>query len=235
MAHSGAWRGVSEYLNDVLTIHALDMPGHGRSAPYDGVSCTGTLVSEAVLERIQAPVDVIAHSFGAVVALQLAVSHPKIVRSLTLYEPVFFALARGIDLGGFDAHEAMVSRIARAVRSGDHTAAARDFMKQWNDGTPWAAIPKQVRDGFARRIPFVLGSQNYVSLDTPGTLPRLGEITVPCAIMDGVESPPEITSICDGLAERIEGAVRVRVPGAGHMGAISHPATVAQEVTRLIP
>ena len=39
------------------------------------------------------PIDVIGHSFGATVALRLAVEQPEKVRSLTLIEPVFFAVA----------------------------------------------------------------------------------------------------------------------------------------------
>ncbi|SFL48885.1 alpha/beta fold hydrolase [Shimia aestuarii] len=233
MAHSGAWRGLSECLGDGFTVLAPDMIGHGRSSDYDGESCTGSLVYEAILDRIDAPVDVVAHSFGAVVALRFAVAHPELVRSLVLYEPVFFALAMELDVAEFAGHDAQIEEIRARIARGDNEGAARLFMADWGDGTPWAALPEQVRGGFAKRIPFVIGSQNYVAFDTPGTMPRLGEITAPTVVMDGAQSPKVIGVVCDTLGRRIPGARRVTVEGAGHMGAISRPDALAAELLRL--
>ncbi|MGX9351370.1 alpha/beta fold hydrolase [Shimia sp. W99] len=233
MAHSGAWRGLAANLGDQFTVLAPDMIGHGRSSDYDGESCTGSLVYDAVLDRIDAPVDVVAHSFGAVVALRFAVAHPELVRSLVLYEPVFFALAMELDVGGFAGHDAQIETIRARIAAGDNDAAAQVFMEEWGDGTPWAALPPQVRAGFAKRIPFVIGSQNYVAFDTPGTMARLCEITAPTVIMDGAKSPEVIGTVCDALGRRIPGAWRVTVDGAGHMGAISRPDALAAELLRL--
>ncbi|MEP2533670.1 alpha/beta hydrolase [Shimia sp.] len=232
MAHSGAWRGLSEALNDQLTLHAPDMPGHGRSADYDGISCTGSLLTEAILAHLDEPVDVIAHSFGGVVALHLAIAHPELVRSLTLYEPVFMALAMIVDADGFGAHDAMIEDIRANVVAGQNENAARMFVSDWGDGTDWAQLPDRAREGFARRIPFVIGSQNYVAFDTPGTLARLGEIGVPTLVMNGGQSPDVIAKLCRGLVEQIPDARHVTLPDAGHMGAITHAGELASHVLR---
>lgn len=53
-----------------------------------------------------APVDVIGHSFGATVALRLALERPELVRSLVLVEPVLFAAAKAAEDPRFAAFAA---------------------------------------------------------------------------------------------------------------------------------
>ena len=95
LAHSGAWRGLSKALGDMLTLTAFDLPGHGRSGdwgPEDGeVQTLTTRIAETFVTA--PPMDIIGHSFGATAALRLAMERPDLVRSLVLYEPVFFAAA----------------------------------------------------------------------------------------------------------------------------------------------
>src|SRR6056297_3337330 len=68
LAHSGAWKGVMERLAPRLSMVAFDLPGHGRSADWDGsVPLQDLVVAIARDFRDEAPdpVDLIGHSFGA--------------------------------------------------------------------------------------------------------------------------------------------------------------------------
>lgn len=92
-AHGGAWRGVARCLADCLTILAPDMPAHGKSGDWDFTGNLHNITYAALLPLVQnEPVDLIGHSFGATIALRMAVEVPDQIRSLTLIEPVYFAV-----------------------------------------------------------------------------------------------------------------------------------------------
>jgi proline iminopeptidase len=71
----------------------IDLRGHGRSSPPpdgDGYTIAGAADDLAALAaaRSDPPLDIIAHDFGAAVALALAARHPATVRRLVLVSPL---------------------------------------------------------------------------------------------------------------------------------------------------
>ena len=96
------WRLARELAAD-FQMTAFDLPGHGRSADWDGMSDYQFLSTQIAGNFITNPIDVIGHSFGATVALRLAVEQPEKVRYLTLIELVFCAVA------GQDVHASLVA------------------------------------------------------------------------------------------------------------------------------
>lgn len=96
---SYAFRGMMFDLAKTRRVLALDLPGCGESdrplpdAARDyAVPWLADRVAE-VLTRLEVPqVDVVAHSFGGTVALQLAAEHPARVRKQVLADPVAFPM-----------------------------------------------------------------------------------------------------------------------------------------------
>jgi pimeloyl-ACP methyl ester carboxylesterase len=121
---------------------AFDLPGHGRSADWDGISDYQSLSTQIAGNFITDPIDVIGHSFGATVALRLAVEQPEKVRSLILIEPVVFAVA------GQDVPARLVvaqpyrNALQAALDKGDYLAATRALVEVWGDGTQWEAFAR---------------------------------------------------------------------------------------------
>ena len=108
LAHAGAWSGLVDHLSGV-TVTAPDQPGHGRAANWDGVSDLHGLTTRLSIEQAiriggNDPIDIIGHSFGATIALRMALERPDLVRSLVLIEPwavcpgFFHGRARAIHL-----------------------------------------------------------------------------------------------------------------------------------------
>lgn len=233
LAHAGAWSGVAAALPGVC-LTAPDLPGHGRSGDWDPATdlhATATRVAGALAERIGAPLDLIGHSFGATVALRLALERPELVRSLTLVEPVLFVIARGTP-----AFEAFIGDYADVEQrlAGEPEAAAALFHRAWGAGT-LEHLPEAQRRYMVERMPLV-GAQNHVLLDdVPGlTAPgRLEGFDRPVLLVEGADSPPVVAAIHDALAARLPKARRLVVPGAGHMVPISHPRIVAAAIAGL--
>ena len=236
LAHAGAWAGLAAALNGV-TITATDAPGHGRAPdwqPGGDMHAVATAQSVAMAESLgqASPIDLIGHSFGGTVALRIAVERPDLVRSLTLVEPVIFAAARAVDAAVFadfrDAHLGF----ATLVEAGDHTAAAALFHSHWGSGEPFAALPERTRAYMVARIPLIV-AQNPTLLDDAARMLRPGgleAIRVPVLLIEGADSPAIIDAVHRALALRLPQAMRLVVPNAGHMVAISHAAEIAQAV-----
>lgn len=233
---SASWGGLARYLSGALTITAFDMPGHGRSGPWDGRGEIQGVTAEIAAAFPEAPVDVLGHSFGATVALRLAVARPGLVRSLVLIEPPFFAVA-------FADHPEMRATLAaetagftRAMAAGDHLAAAEAFVAIWGDETPWAEVPTAQREILSAQMPLIAAGHGALYQDVGGLLKpgALDVLDMPVSLIEGSRSPGIIGAIHEGLAARLPQAERAVIIGAGHMAPITHPAQVSDEVLRFL-
>ena len=74
-------------LSSNRTVIAVDLPGHGRSTKEVGdgsFASMADVLHDTMRELDVAEADWVGHSMGGAIALQLARSHPQLVRSLTL-------------------------------------------------------------------------------------------------------------------------------------------------------
>ncbi len=229
LASSGAWAGVAAALADCVTLEAFDLPGHGQSADWDTARDFGDQATDMAVGLIgDGPVDLIGHSFGAVIALRVAVERPDLVRSLVLYEPVFFAAAGDVGRNAGD----LMGGFGSALAAGDRDAAARLFTDLWGNGTPWNQIPAAQRAALASRIHLIPAGTPTLFDDRPGLLRagRLERVTVPTLLLRGAQAHPITAAINDALARRLPQARCEEVEGAGHMGPVTHPDAVGRAI-----
>ncbi|WP_299738215.1 alpha/beta hydrolase [uncultured Roseobacter sp.] len=236
LAHSGAWRGVGRALEDQVTLTAIDLPGHGKSDDWDGTVDLHELCMMAARAHLPTRRDVIGHSFGATVALRLAVEHPEQVRSLTLIEPVFFAAAIRDTPERMQAHEVEAEPYFTALSAGDTAKAARLFNRFWGDGTKWDEMPETTRRYLADRMYVVPGQSPVIIDDAAGlmTRGRLERAAMPCLLIEGDQTADIIDAVNASLARRLPNVRRATIAGAGHMSPITHPGAVAQEIAALL-
>ncbi|MEY8829903.1 alpha/beta fold hydrolase [Sedimentitalea sp. XS_ASV28] len=226
IAHSGAWRGVATEMEDEITMLAPDMFSHGRSPDWDETGDFSDLMNNAILRLIDRPMDVVGHSFGAVLALRLAAEHPQLVRTLTLIEPVFFAVAMQDTPNDLAREQEAMRPVNDALEAGDRELAARLFNRAWGDGlTRWPDLREETRAAMARGIHVLPASNSVLYEDRPGLLrpERLQALTMPVLLMRGGKSAEIMTTVIDGLARRIPQSETGVVEGAGHMLPITHP------------
>ena len=236
LAHAGAWAGLAGAL-DGVTITATDAPGHGRAEdwqPEADMHALATLQSIAMAESLGhgGAIDLIGHSFGATVALRIAVERPDLVRSLTLVEPVIFAAGKAVDAAVFEGFRTDHLGFAALVEAGDHAAAAALFHSHWGSGEALADLPERTRAYMVERIHLVV-EQNPTLLDDAAAILRAGgleAIDAPVLLIEGATSPAIIDAVHRALALRLPQATRLVVPGAAHMVAITHAATIAPSV-----
>ncbi|MGA0778065.1 MAG: alpha/beta fold hydrolase [Gemmobacter sp.] len=229
LASAGAWAGLARELGPDATLRAFDLPGHGRNgdAAPEGHAMRAIDLCRAELAAMAGPCDLVGHSFGALVALWLALERPHAIRTLCLIEPVLFAAARGTPEHA--DHLRAHAPFASALAEGRREDAARDFLAVWGSGAPWEGLAPAQRAGLARRIDLIPAGA-LLTEDRTGTLLRPGgleSLDLPVLLVDGAASPPVIGAILRALGARLPDARRATIPGAGHMLPLSHPGDLA--------
>lgn len=231
---SGAWRGLAAALPE-CTMRAPDMLSHGKSPDWDRQGDFAVQMDALLDPLLDEPMDVIGHSLGGVLALRLAVRHPEKVRSLTLVEPVFFAVANedDPDLAQLEAQE--MAPVFAALEAGDDPLAARVFNRMWGGaGARWDDMPDQTRNALIRGIHVVHAGRSAVQ-DALGFLQgdQFSTLTMPVMLLRGGDSQPIVQVVNDGLVRRLPNATSAVVDGAGHMLPITHPAETADHIRAL--
>lgn len=234
LASSDAWRGMAAHLKDVLTMTALDFQSHGKSADWDRAGDYHAVCTADAAALLTRPMHLVGHSFGATVALRLALEHPDLVRSLTLIEPVFFAVAKGSDAYG--EHMAAFQPFEDAMQRQDHVAAARIFTQEWGTGADWDTLPAAMRRYMTDCIDLIPTTVPSLYEDNAGmaTSGRLEAVVCPVLLAEGAQSPSIVAAINDALAARLPNVQRLKVEGAAHMLPITHSAQVATAISSFL-
>jgi pimeloyl-ACP methyl ester carboxylesterase len=180
-------------------------------------------------------VHLLGHSYGGAVGLQLALRWPDRVASLTLYEPIRFALLN--DLEGASSNEAAqaaearyqihtaANRFALAAMSGGHEEAAEHFVDFWGGTGTWAAMDQRRRQLQVAAVPKVHAEYQAVMADpVPGS--AYETLRMPVRLIGGTASPLAVRMVMRRLAARLPQAATVSIVGLGHMGPVVAAARV---------
>ena len=197
-------------------VTLIDLPGHGQSDVWDGKTDYSALCVKAAAACCDGPTHLIGHSFGATVALRLAVERPDLVNRLTLIEPVYFAAAKGTPAQA--AHQKVFRPFISAMLMGDEDRAAKVFCDLWNP-VPWDKTPAEQRAYITNRIHLVVASGAGIEEDADGIVSkeRLARLALPVTLIRGDRTQPVIAAIHSVLADRIADVTDHVVAGAGHM------------------
>ena len=227
------WSAYAASLASRFRVVAPDLLGYGGEARWP----TGTPASlddEAKALHPLLPAGgahVLGHSYGGSIALQLALRWPERVKSLTLYEPVRFALLFGQPTTEA-VGEAIVGvgrRIGLEVLSGAHHVAAEHFVDYWSGDGSWAALEARRRDALAQRMPKVQAEFEALFADrVPITAYRA--LRMPVRLLGGTRSPLPARQVLDRLEANLPYVTRATLPGLGHMGPLEAPAQVLPEL-----
>lgn len=227
------WRHLAQALGDGYSLHAPDLIGTEVTGnwPGDGPFTLGADAAPVceLIDRTDAPVHLVGHSFGGGVALRVAAMRPHRLASLTLYEPTPFHVLRSAgDAGRVALGEIrrVAGQMERAVLLGDYAASALQFIDYWSQAGSFAALKPAVRRalvGYAAKA--CLDFRALLGERLP--LAAYRRITTRILILQGAETKQPPAVIARKLARVMPGAQHQVLPGMGHMGPVTHAAAVA--------
>jgi 3-oxoadipate enol-lactonase len=220
------WDRIAPALATTYDVIRLDLRGFGESdVPWAaGGSQFGDVVGalgEMGVERVH----VIAVSFGAGVAAEVALVAPHLVASLLLVSPGGSLIAeRTPELAEFIAEE------DAALERGDLDAAADANVRWWVDGprrTP-DTVASDVRDAVAamQRRAFEI-TADWEDDDeeelVPGPLDRLGEIVPPVLLLTGDLDIDAVLAAAEQMEAGVPRVRRVRWPDVANVPPMERP------------
>ena len=223
------WRPLLNAMDRPVSALNIELPGHGLAEDYDTSRDFSDHAVELALDEMPSdPVPLIGHSFGATVALRIAIERPYRVSSIVLIEPIFFAAVKG--RWAYDKALRDLSAFEKRVTAGEHATAAKEFHAIWGDGTPWDQLSSEQRAYMVSRIALIPAANSLVMEDRPRLLSpgRLEGLDMPVTFVDGGASHPVIAETISTIGDRIPDAEWVSVPEAGHMLPMTHPELVVQ-------
>ncbi len=168
---------------------------------------------------------IVGHSYGALVALQLALDAPERVRSVALLEPA----ARGISRS--EQVVAALAPVAAAYRSGDKAGAVDGFLRHVCGDDYRAVLDRVVPDAFREALDeadlFFEAEMPAVQRWSfgPGDAAR---VTQPVLNVLGAQSVPRFVEGNELIQSWFPRAQRLSVPDAGHLLMVQNPGGLAQ-------
>jgi pimeloyl-ACP methyl ester carboxylesterase len=211
LLHSGGftsrqWRKLAEALAPTHRVVAPDLTGYGARPRWPvGTPFHFQTDVDLVAELATEPMHVVGHSYGGLIALQLALAHPDRVRSLSLYEPVAFGILDE-PIPAFPPFD-----------QPDVWLAA--FVDWWNGPGAWEKLPPDTQAAF-RDVGWKL-SEEVRSLMADRTGARYAQIQQPTLLLGGGKTPAPERRVLDALAVTLPHATLRIFPALGHMGPIT--------------
>jgi len=200
---------------------APDLPGFGESA-YDGRGWSfkrmAALLADLVNGLDASPVHLVGLSMGGVVAQQLALDAPQLVRSLTLVST--FSVLRPKNLSQWlyfiqrlvVVHTLGLERQSKLVSRRVFPGPGQEELRRMAEAQIASADPRAYRAAMR-----CLGLFNSSK--------RLAEIKIPTLVISGADDSTVPLERQTLLAKSISGARQVIIPKAGHAAAIDQAET----------
>jgi pimeloyl-ACP methyl ester carboxylesterase len=224
---SGQYRGLMERLAPRFRVVAPDLYGHGRSPPWPGER-RFTLADEAApleaLLPLEPPVHLVAHSYGAAVALRIAAVNRVRVRSMVLYEPAIWGTLSHLCPGepATLEIEALRDETIDLIDTHRLEAAAERFIDYWAGAGSWAATPEDRRPRLIATVRSLRAAwvATFIERWPEGTLRSLD---LPCLLLTGTRSTAAARRAIQLLRDTLPAATVIEFDGLGHLGPITHP------------
>ena len=233
------WTAVAPALAARHRLIVPDLPGHGGSEPIPALSSLEPLADAlaSLVEREQAaPVPVVGHSLGGLVALRLAVRRPELVAGILLCAAA--GISSSLTYARYVLEVLAVLRPGRRLaahraRIGASARLRRATFSWWGAADP-AVLPTEVVDGFLagweRHTDTRSAARAMVADDIRSDLPR---VTQPRIVLWGARDNQVGMADAFEYARRLEAPLRT-IPDCGHLLIGERPDAVLLAVRELL-
>lgn len=223
-----SWYGpLVEQLVELSTLsyrRHLRKPGGGGYRPL--TVAEDAAICARLMEYVGWPAaHIVGHSYGALVALQLAMDAPERIASVALLEPA----ARGVSSSAQIA--AALQPVIAAYKTGDTAAAVDGFLRHVCGDGYRAVLDRVIPDAFGEALEeadlFFQAEMPAVRQWSfgPGDAERIAQ---PVLNVLGAESVPRFVEGSELLQSWFPQAERLSVPEAGHLLMVQNPTALAR-------
>ena len=225
------WKALREYLGERYDVLTPNLIGYGQDRFEQGESMHIRDEVEIVAAHIRAAggkAHLVGHSYGGAIAIHLALWHPELVASLSVYEPVMFSVLYAEDAASPEVAE--VERVADSIMSQLDTIygrwqGARDFINYWSGGDTWRHLENSQHARFAGLMPKI--AAEFRALVSVGTTAQdLDVLQVPLRRVSGTSTRHSARRVVELIANHVPAIELRRFDGLGHMAPVTHAEAV---------
>lgn len=226
------WMGVPDDVTEGRNVLAPTHLGYPPNAPVErGAKCEVTDDASHVLTTIPddgSEIDVVAHSYGGLVAAKLLPALGARVKSLFLYEPVLFG-ALATRVGDFpDAAAEVASFVNNPKFYSDESGGTDEwlgvFIDYWNRPGSWERMPEFMKEQ-TRAVGWKMYQEVRSCFYAPQRFEELA-VKVPLTLVTGSRTTASAKAMTELVAALNPQARRVELEKVGHMGPLTAPAMV---------
>jgi len=228
LLHSGIadhrmWAGQCDEFSRHFQVIMPDFRGYGTSSAPEGPFRHYEDIHTLIRQLGFTSVNIAGCSLGGKVAIEMAIAYPKMVDRLVLIAP---------GMPGYEYRDketlAKDAILEGLIASGKSEEVADMLVDIWVVG-----LKRQIEtvDPTARALVRQMILDNYASVidkypETPpefDMMSRLAEIRVPTLVMIGDNDLPDMQAISQLVADTINGAKRLLMPGVAHLPNLENP------------
>lgn len=210
------WRRQVDAFAEDFRVLTLDLPGFGPQAREVGEVSPAEEVARALDVTGLVRAHFVASSYGAAVAADFALRHPKRVQSLTLVGPMLLGRRTGIEAW---------ARCVALANEGDRGTA----VEVWLDDPLFEGV-RADEETFEelRQIVLDYGGAHWTGKvvskwSDPDPVPALKELKVPSLVISGEADLPSFMLMAEAYAKALSPVRREIIQGAGHLPMIERP------------
>jgi magnesium chelatase accessory protein len=239
-ASTHSWREVAPHLAEKTGVWAVDLPGHGFSAPAP--EWLGTLPGmaagvRALLETLGArPAWIVGHSAGAAIAVQMALDDPGGLRGIVSLNGALVPLA-GMHFAFFSPLARVLALNPLVPRAVAWHGAHGGLVARLLDSTG-SVLDAQGQALYRRLVTDPAHVQGALAMmarwDLHALEARLGGLTVPLHLVTGSRDGTVPPTDAARVQARVPGALHTSLPGLGHLAHEEQPAAVSQMILAMI-
>lgn len=218
-----AWGAQFDALSQTCRVIAVDMPGHGAStalAPRPELAG----FTDTIAAALNGPAVMVGHSFGAMIALDLAIRHPKLVNGVAALNAIYrrdataqaAVMARAKSLDG-----KTVSDPTETLNRWFGTASSpeREACDNWLRATD----PEGYRNAYR-----VFAAQNGPAATD------LVAMRCPALFLTGAQEPNSTPAMSQQMAALVSDGSAEVIQGAAHMLPMTHAPQVNAILTNFV-
>lgn len=228
-----SWRPISTPLSERYRTITTSLSGYGKTQERrkpGGAHLQDEMdVLDAVLARVGVPVHLVAHSFGAWVALALAMYRRPSLLSLTLLEPTAFnLLLLGEEPALNQQVHAMTDRYMADWQSGDQRAV-RHVIDFYGEVGTFDAYPPAVQGKVIAQTPTNIldWETGYATRPAPADF---SAVHVPTLVIYGSNSHGAMRRCNELLVDHLPQARLMALEGANHFMIGTHAADLTHQI-----
>lgn len=231
------WRRLVADLSTRYRCLAPNLLGYGGTTPWASdrrqTLADAAEVGLAICGLAQGPIRLVGHSWGGAVALATAHRLGPRVSHLALYEPMLMGLLAGHGRAlALREAQTVYAAVQKYGDAGDWLILAKIFTDYFNGDGAWAATPAERQQAVASQLP--PNRHEWDAGAVPITTAQLAGIVAQTVVLCGSDTRLVLRETVAVLAEAFPKWRVVDIPGAGHMGPLTHSVPVNECITAFL-